>query len=269
MHPRQARRERANARGEDRRVRATSGRVTRDELLRLVEQGPLAAHRAWFARVVRPAIAIHVAPGRGRSRFNGAADLPAGTAWPRHAHGPYRFLGQLDLAEVPSHGRLPASGLLCLFVGDDPTGDLVPDGSFFWGSPGYALAHYVPAGTPTVSLAPPSDMTFGDEASLTFTETVDLPCDAEQAPDWPLTDSEVAAYEALRATLHDREHLFGYPEHQSLGYDPTPEGMVPLLSVSSRSELSWCWHDGDYLMLFGDPVKLAAGDVSDLGADAG
>ncbi|MEQ1504734.1 MAG: DUF1963 domain-containing protein, partial [Myxococcota bacterium] len=216
-----------------------TARVTREALFRKIEQGPWAAHRAWFERFVRPAIAIHVAPGRGRSHFNGSPDLPIGTAWPRHAHGPYRFLEQLDLADVPSRGSLPASGLLCLFVGDDPTGQLVPDASFFWLSPGYALAHYVPDGTPTAPLTPPAEVAFGEEAALTFTETVDLPFDPFQANEWPFDLGDEAAYDALRATLHGREHLFGYPEHQSLFYHPTPEGMVPLLSgvVARRARL--------------------------------
>lgn len=73
-----------------------------------------------------------------------------------------------------------------------------------------------------------------------FTETVDIPFDPFQATDWPFALEDEAAYNALRDRLHGREHLFGYPEHASLYYNPTPAGRVPLLSVPSPAT-SACW----------------------------
>ncbi|WP_081909417.1 DUF1963 domain-containing protein [Aureispira sp. CCB-QB1] len=44
---------------------------------------------------------------------------------------------------------------------------------------------------------------------------------------------------------------------------------MSLLNLASIQELDWCWHDGDFLMLFIEKEKLAKGDFSNIQSDAG
>ena len=248
--------------------------------MRRVEASPLATRGEWFRRWCRPAIDITRSAemvGAGGSRFGGAPDLEAGDDWPRHEKGPYRFLAQIDLADlsstrasfgVPWAETLPSAGLLSLFVADDPTGEMDPKGEIFWGDPRYAIARLSPPGTPRVPRQPPPEVDFGEPVGLAFSLAIDIPHDSYQVPDWPFTPEECDAYESLRALLHGRDYLFGYPAHCSLGYDPTPPGQLPLLTLASNEQQSWQWHDGDCLMLFFERGAPRMGTFS-LGADAG
>jgi hypothetical protein len=250
--------------------------------LRHVEASPLATRADWVRRWCRPAIDITRSAatsglGPSGSRFGGSPDLEAGADWPRHEKGPYRFLAQIDLAELAAlrasfHVRwaetLPTEGLLSLFVADDPTGDMDPEGEIFWGDPRYAIARLSPPGARRVATRPPPEVDFGEPVGISFAPAIDIPFDRYQVPNWPFRPQEAAAYEELRAKLHGPDYLFGYPAHCSLGYDPTPAGQIPLLTVASNDPQSWEWHDGDYLMLFFDPSAPRIGTFS-LGADAG
>lgn len=54
------------------------------------------------------------------SKFGGLPILSAHTDWPRDPNGrPMHFLAQIDLAELPWHGRLPSVGILSFFGRDD------------------------------------------------------------------------------------------------------------------------------------------------------
>ena len=83
--------------------------------------------------------------------------------------------------------------------------------------------------------------------------------------------------DAIRDTLIDalddvpqEDHLLGWPDHNTLAYDPTPgPGWVPLLTVASHEQLDWCWQDDDNLMVFIEADRLAALDFSTLRCDAG
>lgn len=248
--------------------------------MRRVEESPLATRGEWFRRWCRPAIAITRSAevsGAGGSPFGGAPDLEAGDDWPRHEKSPYRFLAQIDLADlssirasfgVPWAETLPSAGLLSLFVADDPTGEIDPEAEIFWGDPRYAIARLSPPGSPRVPRQPPAEVDFGEPVGIAFSLAIDIPHDRYQVPDWPFTPEEHDAYESLRAVLHRPDYLFGYPAHCSLGYDPTPAGQLPLLTLASNEEQSWEWHDGDYLMLFFEPRAPRTGTFS-LGADAG
>lgn len=262
-----------------------------EALHRMIEQDPvLRDHAAWLRDAVRPTLDLEfTGPGDrpGGSRFGGAPDLPRGMAWPRHRFGPYRFLGQLELSELaepaaamapPWRDALPAAGLLSLFVGDDPTGEIDPSGTMFWGNPTYATAHYAPPGADLVALAPPAEVAFGSAVGVAYARGDELPFDGWQvtqiADAAAVTDDRArlaavaGALAAIRGEHRVRDHLFGYPAHCSLGYDPTPVGMVPLLTLRSSAARAWEWHDGDCLMLFVVPGALVPG-WNALGSDAG
>lgn len=252
--------------------------MERDELVRRIDGDPiLRPHAALLREAIRPALAVGFR-STSRSRFGGAPELPLGTAWPRHRFGPYRFLGQLELSELallasampaPWCSLLPKEGLLSLFVGDDPTGEIDPTGEMFWGDPTYAIAHYAPPGTELAALEPPKEVDFGSATGITLTPELKLPFDRYQVPGWPSAARSRAVFDALNAVREPfGDHLFGWPAHTSLGYDPTPKDMLPLLTLQSHDEREWHWHDGDCLMLFVKPGTVARGWLS-LGSDAG
>ncbi|WP_083458547.1 DUF1963 domain-containing protein [Sandaracinus amylolyticus] len=254
--------------------------MTLEELLTRVERTRLRAHTEWFRRWHRPAIAITTTTEEirlGASRFGGVPDLPVDVEWPRHDKGPYRFLAQIDLADLPSRRAsfaepwrdvLPSDGVLSLFVADDPTREMDPRGEIFWGDPRYAVALLSAAHVESSPRQPPPEVDFGAPAAIAFTPTIDIPRDEYQVRDWPFTTDEHETYDVLRATLHGRDYLFGYPQHCTLAYDPTPTGQIPLLSLGSDDERAWYWHDGDCLMLFLEPGRAHPGAIS-LGSDAG
>jgi hypothetical protein len=265
--------------------------MQRDDLVRQIEGDPvLREHAAWLRAAIRPAVPLRFEGAGDRSgggRFGGAPDLPPGVEWPRHRFGPYRFLGQLDLAELAVHaaamdppwrGLLPTAGLLSLFVGDDPTGEIDPSGEMFWGDPTYAIAHYAPPGAELARLSPPTEVDFGSAVGVTYARGVELPFDGDQlrgvagasavAKDRARLDAIADALDALRGEPPCADHLFGYPAHCSLAYDPTPAGMLPLLTLVSSRERAWTWHDGDCLMLFVAPGSVVPGWIA-LGSDAG
>lgn len=250
-----------------------------DELSRRIDADPaLREQAAWLRSVVRPSIRLILegdAQRSGASRFGGSPELPIGVSWPRHRFGPYRFLGQLDLAELVRHTAtmpapwselLPREGLLSLFVGDDPTGEIDPTGEMFWGDPTYAVAHYAPPGLELSRLTPPPEVNFGVPVGVRFSSAVELPFDQYQLGH--VERARLEALESARGEAQRSDHLFGYPMHCSLGYDPTPKGMLPLLALESSGAREWQWHDGDCLMLFVTPGAVMPG-WNALGSDAG
>lgn len=252
--------------------------MTLDELDRAIDAAGLSADRTWIREHTRSAIDVRrTDETTGRSRLGGAPDLPRGTEWPRVRGRPYRFVAQIDLADLPRVSvppslrvSLPSAGLLSLFVADDPSGEIDPRGELDWTSPEYAIAILSEPDAELAPLTSPDEVSFGESAHVTFTATHDLPHDRDQVPTWPWARDDERAYEAhraLRQRLHD-DHLFGYPTHCSLGYDPTPKGQCPLASFSSDDALAWQWHDGDCLMLFVDPREIRVGRFP-LGADCG
>ena len=79
--------------------------MSRNEFLEMIERSDIAKHKEYFRQVLRPAIDIlknkDAEPQLGCSRFGGAPDLPAGSEWPTYGMKPYRFLGQINFAEIP------------------------------------------------------------------------------------------------------------------------------------------------------------------------
>lgn len=250
-----------------------------DELARRIDANPaLRAHEAWLRSVLRPSVRLSLEGDghrSGGSRFGGSPDLPVSVDWPRHRFGPYRFLGQFDLVELepytstmpaPWSQLLPREGVLSLFVGDDPTGEIDPRAEMFWGNPTYAVAHYASLGLELHRLTPPREVDFGTSVGVRFAADVELPFDRYQVP--TAEHDQLEALESARGEARRSHHLFGYPMHCSLGYDPTPKDMVPLLALESSGAREWQWHDGDCLMLFVTPGAVVPG-WNALRSDAG
>jgi hypothetical protein len=80
---------------------------------------------ALLERHRKPAIVLHrpypptTAP-TVRSRLGGLPTLPAGLDWPRGSNGvPLHFMAQIDCADLPQLGALPAAGTLFFFARED------------------------------------------------------------------------------------------------------------------------------------------------------
>jgi hypothetical protein len=247
--------------------------TTPDRFFELLARSELAGHRPYLEHLIRPAVDVlrsDTPSVTGTSRFGGSPDLPRRAEWPMHERGPYRFLAQINFAEIPGSGLdLPVSGLLSLFVADDPSGEGKID--LFWQDEGYVNALLTPPGADLVPLRPPESVNAGGTTAIRFRPTIDIPYDEYQVDGWPFDEHEIEVYRALRDSLHEGDdYLLGYPSHCSLAYEPTPTpGWRSLLTVFSYDDLEWCWHDGDALMIFIEQSRLQSGDFSCLKADAG
>ncbi|CAM3271279.1 hypothetical protein SB6411_03385 [Klebsiella spallanzanii] len=240
--------------------------------LEQIKNSPLAQFQDFFTQTVRPAIDITSSTqpiNPGCSKFGGAPDLPPGTLWPEHPKAYYRFIAQINFAEINVSGTdLPTKGLLSLFYAEDEG-----EGEVFWRDEDYILAIYTSSTEELTPLLPSEAKRISRHARrIQFTPCMDIPYDEYQTPQWPSFshEQEDAYHTQLRDLLHSQNYLLGYPSHYSLGYDPTPgENYVALLTLDSDEKLVWEWHDGDKLMLFIDKDALKKGDFSALVADAG
>lgn len=215
----------------------------------------------WQA-LIRPCIKIafgvnHATDG---SRWGGTPFLPQDFKLPKtDLGGEYRFLGQLNFGDFSQLNTpvMPKTGLLSLFFNNDDDA--------FWGADGYVRGYYF---ADTADFILHEDKRAGWQMGLSFYQGSDLPCN--RYFDVPYPSDVGDFYDAFYADVDDvGDHLFGHPTNDSLGYDPTPDGYLPLLSLSSHDELNWCWHDGDRLMLFIEKSALERGDFSNIKADAG
>lgn len=218
---------------------------------------------------LRPAVAIQFdEEGRSNSRFGGLPSFAAGERWPTY-NTSGMCVGQIDLAELPAEIRqyldIPARGLVRLFT---PVHEDYEE--FFWGDPGFVKALYT-NNSVTDASAWPDDL---DEAYRTngvpvrFEFAWHLPRYDVLVDEWPLGEYE-DQYDEFLDECCPVGHLFGYTDFTSLAYDPTPEGTIPFLTLTSRDELDWCWNDGDYLQTFISREALASGDFSNISSDAG
>lgn len=233
---------------------------------------------AFIEQHLRPAVAIALdgdgqaeQTAAGRSRFGGLPDLAADETWPTF-NGPGQFVGQIDFAELPAqireHHELPATGLLRIFT---PVPDDQDD--FFWGDPGFVKTLFTTA--PVTAADWPAELEGEyrpDPQPVRFEFAWSLPTQEPLVAEWPIDDpdfDEPCPIATFAEELCPVEHLFGHTDFTSLYYDPTPEGHIPFLTLSSLEELDWCWNDGDFLQVFITPDALAAGDFSSLRSDAG
>ncbi len=248
--------------------------MNKENFKEIIEQSDIGNHKEYLLQYSRPAIDIlkkqEAELRLGCSRFGGAPDLPIGSEWPTYGTKPYRFIGQINFAEIPpTEAGLPAKGLLSLFAADRlPDDDSDPDLEPF--EEGYIHGIYIPDPANLETIPPPYSET-GGAVVVEFSPTIDIPYDEYQLKNSPFTEEESEIYTELRESLHKSpDYLLGYPSHYSLGYNPTPEGeWVSLLTIDSDDDLEWCWHDGDKLMIFIEAARLKNLDFSSLKADAG
>jgi hypothetical protein len=263
---------------------------------------PLAAHADYLRSIARPSVDIRLDAGPGddhSSRFGGSAYVPPDFVWPSHEQGVYRFLGQINFAEIDSPPPLlPSSGLLSFFYAapidseielddfsDEEWDALIEaeDVEIFWQDSGYVVAYYWPScdgfdlrrGTVAWRYDDGFDLHHLDirespNTAISLAAGVDLPRHEVLSDDWPL-DKE--AVDCLFTELHrlgqdSQGHLLGYPAFSTLAYDPTPgNDWLPLLTVNSI--LDWCWHDGTKLMVFIERDNLTRHHFTQLKCDAG
>lgn len=240
-------------------------------LTRSISKQGLDEYRDFLLSVARPTvelIAADTAVTPTCSKFGGVPDLPADFEWPQSKFGPYRFLGQFNLADIPKgpHG-LPSDGLLSFFYAHDENGES------FWGDPDYVRAFRfdnVAAFKPT---EPPKAVRLGTTVSLQFMRGSDVPPwpHGEARKVWPINDSRRDAYWKLRLRLHPSGcYLRGYPLNATLAFDPTPgPDWRSLLTLRSDTALHWNWHDGDRLVTFIEEQRLQAADFSRIDCLAG
>lgn len=243
------------------------------KVLKIIDQSQLVDDKNNIIQTFRPAIDIvrdtNVDLQLGCSRFGGTPDLPSGSEWPMFGERPYRFLGQINFAEITlPESDLPTKGLLSLFFAVDNYDE--DDGYLEVFEDGYIHAIYTPEITQLEALMPPYSPV-GYATSIKFSPTIDLPYDEYQWKDWPFDEVQSDIYTEIRHSLHkSSDYLLGYPSHYTLAYDPTPGAeWIPLLTVDSDDFLEWSWHDGNKLMIFIEKERLENLDFSRLKSEGG
>ncbi len=243
-----------------------------ENLIATIKCSSLADHADFLHSLVKPAVNIErrdnpITPGI--SKFGGYPDVPKGFKWPQHNQGNYRFLCQIDFAQIAdSPPLLPKNGLLSLFVADIGISEEEP--AISWGDPGYVVGYYFNQGTALIPLK--SQCQDQEQVAITFETTIDLPFQEELVKEWPLSEEQKEdLFSNIRRDLQrEGDYLLGYPQYHTLAYNPTPKGdWISLITLNSQEELDWHWHDEDRLMVFIEPNKLQAVDFSNLKADAG
>ena len=243
----------------------------------MADDEDLAPHIDFVRGITKPCVDLELVEDEpadvARSRFGGAAYVPADFVWPQHNVGHYEFLGQINFADIEAPpAPLPTKGLLSFFYAYHDEEEI------FWQDPGFVVAFYWPE---TEGFIPRENPTARDSEvevpveglAISPTTGTALPCYYEARDDWPFEEDSAVAEFLLGdcPSEYPTESLLGFPFASTLGYDPTPEGgdWVSLLTLSSLEELDWCWHDGDMLLVFIEKDKLAQLDFSNLKSDAG
>jgi uncharacterized protein YwqG len=225
----------------------------------------VAPHLEYLNKIAKPRVDIALVddePTAECSRFGGDPFVPIDFEWPQRDIGEYRFLGQINFAEIQdAPSILPRSGLLSLFYAYNE------DGECFWRDDGYVLGYFWEDLSDHAYVSSPSDDAPAPQR-IKLASGIDLPRHEELRKDWPFNRKTLRQ---LADTIDaDGEYLLGYPSFNTLGYDPTPgPDWISLLTVGSLDEFEWCWHDGDTLMVFIESAKLALKDFSNLKSDAG
>lgn len=189
-------------------------------------------HADYILNLSKPSVDIEVMdelPESAGSRFGGHPLLPKDFEWPVHAVGEYRFLGQIDFAEIANlPNLLPKSGLLSLFYAFHEEGEI------FWGNDGYVLGFYWDdCSGHSIFDSPTNYVPAARKISLAG--SIDIPRHLDLRNDWPF-DGDVLDKLTDAIGAKDK-YLLGYPSFTTLAYDPTPgPEWMSLLTVPSLDE---------------------------------
>lgn len=227
-------------------------------------QEQLLPHRAYLEALVKPSVDIHITtetPETHQSRLGGHPLVEKGFVWPKYQIGEYKFLGQINFSEIKDRPTLlPETGILSLFYAFDEEGEI------FLGDDGYVLGYFWRSSSDLEIQE--SQKPTPESKKIVLTGGVDMPRHRDLRNDWPF-DATLLEDE-LSGDDSSENYMLGYPSFYSLAYDPTPSlDWVSLLTLESRDEFDWCWHDGDKLMVFIEKEALKHGNFSALKADAG
>ncbi len=178
------------------------------ELRSLLQKSELRAHTDALLKHARPTALLirdETDVQLAKSRLNNAPDLPPDFDWPYHEFGPYRFLAQFNLGDLPDGmPSAPTQGLLSLFYHYDKDGDC------FWGEPGFVIARFFATDQKLVRTDQTESVDIGDPIPINFIAGVDLPefsafIDKPKVIDWPLGIELAKGYEKIRCSWHDHD----------------------------------------------------------------
>lgn len=252
-----------------------------NEVARFYDDRCLRKNARRLAKSARHAISLKPAKQGAStcSKLGGVPLVPGGFRWPHSGDGvPYVFVAQFDLKELPRIGflarrRLPASGLLSVFVAGDGTNS----SPLAW-EPGFVRVYHFAATDRLESARAPTRQRpaqWGppevDAIPLEFQREISVPLE-EQWDEWPELSGDAGTgpevLDIVRGEQFYRDdglgHLFGYPleTHTSLGV--LDAGWEPLLSLPSVTSLGWCWLDAWAIVLFAKSAAIRVGDFSEV-----
>lgn len=239
------------------------------ELEKAIKESSFSMHENYIKSLIKPSVEIIKVTSKieiASSKLGGIPDVPFNFKWPKHEYGDYRFVAQFNLKEISKpFPHLPQQGLLSIFIADDE------ESNFFWGDDGYAKVFFFDSEN---ELKPLLNSNFPNQPSIPvkLETSIDIPFRDELLEDNPLNDEQIEEliYDVMETVDKKLNYLLGYPFYSSLAYDPRPsKDWTSLLTLSSVDELNWCWHDGDFLMLFIEKEKLKQKDFSYIKSDAG
>ncbi|WP_338761646.1 YwqG family protein [Bernardetia sp. ABR2-2B] len=239
------------------------------DIEKAIEESSFAIHKDYIKALIIPSIEISRSNSKikiGSSKLGGIPDIPPSFECPQHEYGYYRFVAQFNLKDIsPPFSQLPKEGVLSVFIADDD------EGENFWGDDGYAKVYFFDNES---DLKPSKNQYFSNQPcmSISLKNSVDIPFRNKLLKENPLSQSQLdeLSYDIMEKLDKKLDYMFGYPFYSSLAYDPRPsENWISLLTLSSIDELDWCWHDGDFLMLFIEKEKLKQKDFSYIKSDAG
>lgn len=192
----------------------------------------------------------------GGTKLGGHPDLPAASKWPRVEREPLTFLAQISLAEVNKllpKGRLPPSGLLSFFLGNDAEG-----------AAGYCENMRViltPARSKLVRHEVPEDFVdvIYQAATVTLHSALSLPSPSNRHLTKLLKGAKLERYEQeVYVDPPLLPQLLGYRVH---GYDAEePATAQMLLQLPGDNQTDMEFGDADALSCFIAIKKLAEGD---------
>jgi hypothetical protein len=160
----------------------------------------------------------------GTSRLGGLPDLPAGRGWPERDGRLLTFIGQVNLAEVPSLPvPLPERGMMYFFLGvDEPASNIVHE-VLFWDGPDGQLSRQE---EPDESAFLNEDCTVFWPAGVRFVPAVSLPSFFRDSSLDEFSDQleELRQRQAALLSPRTASQLLGHP--LAIAGDPLAEAYV-------------------------------------------